>query len=174
MVTVCITSSSTSSHSVPFQTVGVVLEGPCPKGNAGRELIDSVDSCASVSMQNLYTLIYAVCIVPISLPYPNLMFFPSSPPAKEWKTGNRCVEGRVCRSMGGAQWHHVSSCLYAPQVLQVPDARIRAVIKHISHHFTAQSLADRPQESDLQGLGTSLNLTDGNDHCGGETRWPCR
>ena len=62
MVTVCITSSSTSSHSVPFQTVGVVLEGPCPKGNAGRELIDSVDSCASVSMQNLYTLIYAVCI----------------------------------------------------------------------------------------------------------------
>ena len=124
MVTVSITSSSTSFHSVPFQTVGVVLEGPCPKGNAGRELIDSVDSCASVRMQNLYTLIYAVCIGPISLPYPW--------PAKEWKTGNRCVEGRVCRSMGGAQGHHVSSCLYAPQVLQVPDARIRAVIKHIS------------------------------------------
>lgn len=76
-----------------------VSEEPCPKGNAGRELIDCV-SCASVSMQNL-------CIGPTSLPYPNWMLFPSSLPAKEWKTGNRCVEGRVCRPMGGAQGYHV-------------------------------------------------------------------
>ena len=44
----------------------------------------------------------------------------------------------------------------------------------LNANFTAQSLADGPHESDLRGLGTSVNLADENDLCGGEIRWPCR